>query len=123
MDPVSLISIVAGLAGALSATGALASVTLKFLQSVKAERDLKSQLTQTSVASLQAEFGNLSPRADSAVSMAELHTLRNQLDDLVSRAEISKEGKEMILSGLRQPSDLGKARYARKLYMSTVGGA
>ncbi len=122
MDPVTLISIVAGLAGAFSATGALASVALKFLQSVKAERDLKAHLAKTSVQGLQAEFGNLSAQTVGDASMAELHTLRDQLDDLVSGAEISKEGKEVLLSALRQPSDVGKAQYARKLYL-TVGGA
>jgi hypothetical protein len=122
MDPVTLISIVAGLGGAFSATAALVTVAAKFLQSVKAERDLKEHLNRTSVEGLRAEFGNLSAQTVEDASMAKLHTLRNQLDDLVSGAEISKEGKKVLLSALRQPSDVGKAQYARKLYL-TVGGA
>jgi flagellar motor component MotA len=114
MEPVSLITIVAGVLGALSATGGLASVVLKLVHSMKAERDFKARVTAGVKAALEADFGG--HLASGTVAAPMLTALSSRLVELIQGSEMSKERKEALLSGLLQPSEVGKERYAVKLY-------
>jgi hypothetical protein len=122
MDPLSSISVVSGVAGALAGAGGVVSVLRKFVHLSKAERDLKVSLSPKSRRDLRIEFNRQDSRPSSGASTAGSESLRSKLDVLVQHSDMNENEREALLSELRQPSEVGKTRYAQKLYATVASG-
>jgi hypothetical protein len=122
MDPVSLISIVAGVVAALSATGGLFSVLRKLAGSVKAEKSLKEASASSMKDQLNAELQTRQLQISDlkSASPETMRLLRDRLIALIRASDLSKESADILLSGLEQPSDVGKEQYARRLYAAVA---
>jgi hypothetical protein len=113
------ISVIAGASSVVAGTGALVYLIRKFFQSMHAEMALKLYLQHEKKQYLTNEFTAFQSGKRDA-SMAELKVLTERLDHLVTESKITEDQKNVLLLGLRQPSDVGKVQYARKLYESVA---